>query len=139
MPPRVRRALLTSLGFLVLGVLSGLHLAWARLLGDGGPAMARSAHTHALLVGFLMIFILGVADWFFPRPGKGSFDEAPKGPPNAAYWHLTIGTALRWIAEISPYTGWWPWVAAVAATIQAGGLLLMGVMLYQRIGSRRMD
>lgn len=137
MPRRVRRAVLTSLAFLGIGVATGLYAVWGRLLGWPWPPMIVSAHTHTILVGGLFLFILGIADWMLPRPGKGTFQEAPSGPPNAAYWHLAIGTAVRYAAEISPFDGAWPIVSACGATLQAGGLAAMIWMLKGRVGVRK--
>ena len=36
-----------------------------------------SAHTHAILVGLVMMMILGVALWLFPRPEKQNVRYRP--------------------------------------------------------------
>jgi heme/copper-type cytochrome/quinol oxidase subunit 1 len=37
-----------------------------------------SAHTHALLVGFVMMMILGVALWLFPRAERDQKQYDPR-------------------------------------------------------------
>jgi heme/copper-type cytochrome/quinol oxidase subunit 1 len=53
-----------------------------------------SAHTHAILVGFVMMTILGVALWLFPRAERGEqrYDARLAA---AAYWLLTTGSHIR--------------------------------------------
>lgn len=58
-----------------------------------------SAHTHAIFVGFVMMMILGVALWLFPRPEKGDARYQP-AIAEAAYWLVTAGTALRIAGEL---------------------------------------
>ena len=59
-----------------------------------------SAHTHVILVGFVMTMILGVALWLFPRPEKTDTRYQPV-LAEASYWLLTMGTAARFVAELS--------------------------------------
>jgi membrane associated rhomboid family serine protease len=74
----VRRFLKTAIIFLVIGLLLGLWMMVERELGGhvSGP-YAVSAHTHAILVGFVMMMILGVALWLFPRPSKDDARYTP--------------------------------------------------------------
>ncbi len=58
-----------------------------------------SAHTHIILVGSVMMMIMGVALWFFPRAEKND----KKYKPSLilfTYWLMTISTALRFILQI---------------------------------------
>ena len=71
MPPLVRRYLKTAIGYLMFGLGLGLYMLVRRELGGVWPTLWWvSAHTHAILVGFVMMMILGVALWMFPRPGR---------------------------------------------------------------------
>jgi heme/copper-type cytochrome/quinol oxidase subunit 1 len=56
-----------------------------------------SAHSHAVMFGFVLFLIFGVALWLFPRPAK---DDRRYSPARAAasYWILTTGTAARIVA-----------------------------------------
>jgi len=59
-----RRFLKTAIAFLVVGLALGVWLLVRReLAGDAISARELSAHTHALLVGFVMMMIAGVALW----------------------------------------------------------------------------
>ena len=67
----VRRYLKTGIAFLALGLALGLWMMVERELYQRFPSpYMTSAHTHAILVGFVMMMILGVALWLFPRPAK---------------------------------------------------------------------
>src|SRR6478672_4040958 len=95
MPPLVRRYLKTAIGFLLLGLALGIYmLAQRELQGVWPTPWWISAHTHAILVGFVMMMILGVALWMFPRPAKVDTRYDPRAP-EAAYWLVAGGTALR--------------------------------------------
>jgi hypothetical protein len=97
----VRRYLKTGIGFLTLGVVLGLWMMIERELLQRFPSpYVVSAHTHAILVGFVMMMILGVALWLFPRPSKDDTRYSPKAA-EVAYWLVGGGTLLRVIAEIS--------------------------------------
>ena len=67
----VRRYIKTAIGFLLVGLVTGGWMLARRELNGVFPgAYTVSAHTHAILVGFVMMMILGVALWLFPRPDK---------------------------------------------------------------------
>ena len=118
MPPLVRRFLKTAILFLLFGIGLGVYMLVRREL-DGAWASPWwiSAHTHALLVGFVMMMILGVALWMFPPgPGGPAIRSASR---EAAYWFLTVGTAGRVAGELLPRPT--SAVAGIRWTIVAGG------------------
>jgi hypothetical protein len=132
----VRRFLKTAILFLVLGLAIGIWMMARRELGTGAPsAYVVSAHTHAILVGFVMMMILGVALWMFPRPARGDTQYRPAAA-EAAYWLLTIGTLARVIGELAR-TGsdaaWLRWGVLAAGTAQVGGLLVFFHTMWSRI------
>jgi heme/copper-type cytochrome/quinol oxidase subunit 1 len=97
----VRRYIKTAIGFLLAGLAVGLWMIIRRELWNIGPTPLQiSAHTHVILVGFVMTMILGVALWLFPRPEKTDTRYQPV-LAEASYWLLTIGTAARFVAELS--------------------------------------
>jgi hypothetical protein len=64
--------------FLVAGLLIGGYLLVRReLAGLHATPYEISAHTHLILVGFVMMMILGVALWLFPRPAKEDATYSP--------------------------------------------------------------
>jgi uncharacterized membrane protein (UPF0136 family) len=90
----VRYFIKTSLAFLVLGILTGLYMSFAKYVFQTGYTQELiSAHTHLILVGsVMMMMMMGVALWFFPRPEK----DDKKYNPNlilVTYWLLAIATA----------------------------------------------
>jgi heme/copper-type cytochrome/quinol oxidase subunit 1 len=102
MSPLVRRYLRTAIGFLLAGLGLGLWMLIQRELEGRypGPGLI-SAHTHVILVGFVMMMILGVALWMFPRPQRNDVRYRP-GIAEAAYWLLTVSTAVRFVGEVVP-------------------------------------
>ena len=86
-----------------------------------------SAHTHAILVGFVMMMILGVALWMFPRPAKEDRHFDPR-LAEAAYWLLALGTAVRVGGELAR-----PFSAAEAlrwAVVGGGAAQLLGLACF---------
>ncbi len=96
----VRRFLKTAIIFLAVGLgLGGWMMARRELWGEFASPYVVSAHTHAVFVGFVMLMILGVALWMFPRPQAGDVRYQP-ALVETAYWLLTVGTAGRILGEL---------------------------------------
>src|SRR5690606_36513983 len=75
----VRRYIKTAILFLAAGLAIGGWIVVRRELFARYPnPYAVSAHTHAILVGFVMMMILGVALWLFPRPEKDDARYSPR-------------------------------------------------------------
>lgn len=94
-----------------------------------------SAHTHALLVGFMMMMILGVALWLFPRPDKSDERYNP-AVAEAAYWLLAVGTAGRVAGELMRSAVpdlWLRWAIVLCSFAQIGGILLFFHTMWGRI------
>lgn len=89
----------TSFVFFAVGLGAGLYIYAANLFGWFVPTTLISAHTHILLVGGVLMMILGVAIWFFPRPPK----ESSRYNPTVVlllYGLFTLATSLRFILEV---------------------------------------
>ena len=69
------------------------------LLGAHPPRLFVTTHAHLVLVGFMLMIVMGVATWMFPRPAR---DDARYRPElaEAVYWVMTLSTVLRALAEI---------------------------------------
>ena len=128
MPPLVRRYVKTSFVFLLAGLGLGAYLIVAQFVfGIYPPRLFVTAHVHLLLVGFMLMIVMGVATWMFPRPARDDVRYRP-GLAEAVYWTMTVATALRACAEIvAPLTG----SPAARVLIAIGGLgQLAGALLF---------
>jgi len=132
----VRRYLKTGISFLALGLGLGLWMMTERELFQRFPSRyVVSAHTHAILVGFVMMMILGVALWLFPRPAKEDTRYSPRAA-EVAYWLVAGGTVLRVAGELarSGSTLTWLRVTTLAAGFaQVAGLLVFFYTMWSRI------
>jgi len=128
MPPLVQRYIKTSFVFLLIGLGLGGYIIVAQFVVGTYPARPLvTAHVHLLLVGFMLMVVMGVATWMFPRPARDETRYRP-GLVEAVYWLMTLSTALRALAEVllglagAPRLGW---------LIAAGGLgQLSAAMLF---------
>jgi uncharacterized protein involved in response to NO len=132
----VRYFIKTSLAFLVLGILTGLHMSFAKYISQTRYSQELiSAHTHLILVGSVMMMIMGVALWFFPRPEKGD----KKYNPDliwVTYWMMTISTALRFLMQVVGAYYFIPWVniaIIVFSTLQVLAMILFFYLMWGRI------
>ena len=132
----VRRYLKTGIGFLALGLGLGLWMMADRELRQRFPSpYLVSAHTHAIFVGFVMMMILGVALWLFPRPAKDDTRYSPQAA-NLAYWLVAGGTAGRVGGELVRLTSSASWVRGgtlLAGVLQVAGLAVFFYTMWSRI------
>lgn len=136
MPPLIRRYIKTSFVFLVAGLLLGGYILVAEfVVGAHPPRLFITAHVHLLLVGFMLMLVMGVATWMFPRPAR----DDPRYRPElaeAVYWVMTATTALRAAAELA--AGLWgaplPRVlVAVGGLGQLAGAALFVANMWWRV------
>lgn len=138
----VRRFIKTAIVFLGVGLLIGGWMVVRReLYGVFANPYEVSAHTHVILVGFVMMMILGVALWMFPRPDREDTRYKPR-TAEVAYWVLAIATAVRVVGELSR-TGsnhlWLRLLVTLASLAQIAGFGLFFYVMWSRIrpaGSR---
>lgn len=132
----VRRFLKTAIGFLAVGLLIGFWMLLRReLYGVFPTSYLASAHTHAIVVGFVMMLILGVALWLFPRPEKGDERYSPR-LAEAAYWCVALGTGARVAGELARpvvAAGWLRWGVVLAGLAQVVGIALFFHTMWSRI------
>lgn len=132
----VRRYIKTAIGFLLVGLALGLWMIVERELGGAFPGeYLVSAHTHAIFVGFVMMMILGVALWLFPRPDKADMRYRP-AIAEAAYWLVTVGTAARVLGELArPAVGamWLGWAIIASGLAQVAGIVVFFYTMWSRI------
>ena len=133
---QVRRFIKTGIGFLFAGLAIGLYMLVMReTMAYGAHPYLRSAHVHAVMGGFVMFLILGVALWLFPRAAKDDTRYTP-GRIAAAFWILAVSTAVRVGGEVlrvavdaAPLR----WVLVAAGTAQVAGFGLYFWTMWTRI------
>lgn len=132
----VRRFLKTGIAFLGVGLLLGGFMIARRELAGAYPSpYLVSAHTHAILVGFVMMMILGVALWLFPRPDKGDVRYRPTLAA-ASYWLVTLGTLARVLGELARIVSASlavRWVVVLSGFAQIAGIALFFFTMWTRI------
>lgn len=137
MNPLVRRYLKTAIVFLLVGLALGFWMLVGREFGVPMAWRLRSAHTHALLVGFVLMMIAGVALWMFPRARAGEARHQPL-LAEIAWWGIAGGTAIRIVLESWPgvhMSASWRGAIVAAAALQVAGLALFFTALWPRIRS----
>ena len=132
----VRRYLKTAIIFLAVGLgIGGWMMVERELHGRVASAYVLSAHTHAILVGFVMMMILGVALWMFPRPARDDVRYDPR-LAKLAYWLVASGTAARVAGELAHAQSdaiWLRWTVLAAGLFQVVGLLTFFATMWSRI------
>ena len=132
----VRRFLKTAIVFLGIGLaLGGWMLILREIKGSYPSPYLVSAHTHSILVGFVMMMILGVALWLFPRPEKGDERYNP-ATATSAYWLVASGTALRIAGELARDYSASPllrWGVVISGLAQIAGIGLFFYTMWSRI------
>ena len=136
MTPLVRRYIKTSFVFLVLGLALGAYLIVAQFgVGAYPPRLVVTAHLHLLLVGFMLMIVMGVATWMFPRPSREDTRYRPE-LAEAVYWVMMLSTAPRAATEmLLAYTGRpaLGWLIAVGGLGQVAGAMLFVANMWVRV------
>ena len=130
-----RRYIKTGFVFFLVGMIMGLYMiVEIYVLGSWPSQHVITAHVHVLLFGFIISIIMGVAIWMFPRP-KDQKGYSPLAA-EAAYWLLTLGTTVRFAAELA--IAHFPGLAPLKAAIVAGSVSQMasGIIFVINIWSR---
>ena len=139
MVPLVRRYIKTSFAFLALGLLLGGWISVSQfVLGVYPSRLYITAHVHLLLVGFMLMIVMGVATWMFPRSPRDDTRYRP-GLAEAVYWVMAASTAIRAAAEIlAPWSGApaLRWVIALGGLGQLAGAALFILNMWPRIRMR---
>lgn len=132
----VRYFVKTSVIFLIVGIITGLYMSISKyILKLGYSQELISAHTHLILVGSVMMMIMGVALWFFPRADK----EDKRYNPDlilAAYWIMTIGTSLRFVFQVAAnffISEFVHYMIAISSILQVIAIILFFYSMWGRI------
>ena len=136
MPPLIRRYIKTSFVFLVTGLGLGGYAVVAQFAAGAYPSrLLITAHVHLLLVGFVLMIVMGVATWMFPRPARDDTRYRPE-LAEAVYWVMTLATALRAAAEILlGVTGAraFGWLIAAGGLGQLAAAALFAANMWSRV------
>lgn len=94
MPPLIRRYIKTSFVCLLAGLALGGYISVSQfVVGRHPPSLFVTAHVHLLLVGFVLMLIVGVATWMFPRPARDDERAASGSSPRPrCSWSTCGGT-----------------------------------------------
>ena len=135
----VRYFVKTSIVFLLLGVLSGLYMMIEKNNFNTWPdSELISAHTHIILVGSVMMMIMGVALWFFPRPVKEDKLYKP-GLILVTYYFMSVSTLLRFISEtvssLFSSNDTIKFIETAASAGQVVGIIIFFISIWGRIRS----
>ncbi|HZP36361.1 MAG TPA: hypothetical protein VFE48_07710 [Methylomirabilota bacterium] len=136
MTPLIRRYIKTSFVFLASGLILGAYIVVAQFVFDTyPPRLLVTAHAHLLLVGFMLMMVMGVATWMFPRPARDDTRYRPE-LAEAVYWVMTAATALRAAAEMAvAFAGalGLRWLIALGGLGQLAGALLFVLNMWGRV------
>lgn len=136
MTPLVRRYIKTSFVFLVAGLGLGAYIVVVQFILDAyPPRLLVTAHAHLLLVGFMLMMVMGVATWMFPRPAREDSRYRPE-LAEAVYWVMTASTAFRASAEISVALAGalgLRWLVALGGLGQLAGAALFVLNMWWRV------
>ena len=118
------------------GLVLGSYIVVSEFLaGTYPPRLLITAHAHLLLVGFMLMIVMGVATWMFPRPARDDTRYRPE-LAEAVYWVMTLATALRATAEmVLGLTGAPPlrWLVAAGGLGQLVGAALFALNMWWRV------
>ncbi len=134
----VRYFIKTSVIFLIIGILTGLYMSFAKsIFNISYEPELLSAHTHIILVGSVMMMIMGVALWFFPRAEKNDKRYNPD-LILATYWIMVLSTALRYVFEVVAsflFASWLNIAVSIASFFQVVGIIIFFYSIWGRIRS----
>jgi cbb3-type cytochrome oxidase subunit 1 len=126
----------TAVAFLLAGLAIGGWMIVRRELWGRYPSEYEiSAHTHAIFVGFVMMMIMGVALWLFPRRDRADTRYRP-ALVSAAYWCMTAGTSARVAGDLLRVRVdalWLRWTVAASGLARAAGMAVFFCTMWSRI------
>jgi cbb3-type cytochrome oxidase subunit 1 len=136
MTPLIRRYIKTSFVFLLAGLLLGAYIVVGQFVLEMYPSrLLVTAHAHLLLVGFMLMMVMGVATWMFPRPARDDTRYRPE-LAEAVYWVMTTATALRAAAEVTVGLAGvlgLRWLIALGGLGQLAGTALFVLNMWRRV------
>jgi heme/copper-type cytochrome/quinol oxidase subunit 1 len=128
----------TSLLFLLAGTVMGALLQVRGAFGPGASFNVETVHIHIMAIGFVLMLIMGVAYWMFPRPSGETPRQAARDPLAwTSYFLLAPGLVLRVLGYlVLPASVKTP-VLLLSAALQAGGIFCFIFAIWKRVGMPR--
>ncbi len=121
--------------FLVMGLLLGGFMSYRINISDAAvPQSLITAHTHLILVGFVMMLIMGIALWLFPRPREKVFYSPLLA--EITFYLMFLSILVRSAAEIAGSIVLSPWIAGTVVAGSFGeiaGIVLFFINIWNRI------
>lgn len=138
MPDISRRFIKTSLVCFALALVAGI-LQWGPATGFDSPWLneIRPVYVHLFVFGWITEIVIGVSLWLFPIESR----ERPRGNPwlnETAWWGITVGLALRVVAEpaTAAVGGRWSWLLVASAVLQWVGGIAFVATIWGRVKTR---
>jgi len=124
----VRAALLYLVAGMAIGSWMLIRQAQERPVARPWPTL----HAHILLIGFLLLVVMGVAFWMFPKI-RGARPGREVGW--VAFALMNAGLLLRVLAEPLAVDGGRGWriLLGIAAVLPALGALAFGLAIWPRV------
>ncbi len=121
--------------FLVLGLVLGGYMTYRiNISGSGVPQSMIAAHTHLILVGFVIMLIMGIALWLFPRPREKVFYSPLIA--EITFYLMFAAIAVRSTGEILNgfiLSRWIAWTIVAGSFGEIAGIVLFFINIWNRI------
>ena len=121
--------------FLVLGLVLGGYMTYRiNISGSGVTQSMIAAHTHLILVGFVMMLIMGIALWLFPRPREKVFYSPLIA--KITFYLMFAAIAMRSAGEILDgfiLSRWIEWAIVAGSFGEIAGIVLFFINIWNRI------
>ncbi len=121
--------------FLVLGLVLGGYMTYRiNISGSGVTQSMIAAHTHLILVGFVMMLIMGIALWLFPRPREKVFYSPLIA--EITFYLMFAAIAVRSAGEILNgfiLSRWIAWAIVAGSFGEIAGIVLFFINIWNRI------
>ncbi len=131
----VRYYVKSAIVFLFLGILLGAYMSYEiNVRKVDIPHSIVTAHTHLILVGFVMMLIMGIALWLFPRPREKVFYSPYLS--EVTFYVMFFSILFRGIGETLDGFITIPlirWDVLIASWMEVIGIILFFINVWQRI------
>ena len=121
--------------FLVLGLVLGGYMTYRiNISGSGVTQSMIAAHTHLILVGFVIMLIMGIALWLFPRPREKVFYSPLIA--EITFYLMFAAIAVRSAGEILNgfiLSRWIAWAIVAGSFGEIAGIVLFFINIWNRI------